>query len=309
MAKPSHADALFDDVEGVSEVDPLTCPELWQTNIDVQGEAKHGKTTLLCGDPDLLLLKLAGDGSPIARKRLALVLSVLHLDAFERILDKVLERMAKTGEYEGRRCIAIDNLKVLEDWMSQGETAKWNVLAQADADSSKPDEYKKVFVEHISEIPKFGAYDKIATRLRQLTQDINGVGAGWRTVTHYKMSPVYKDGKPTTEKEWKPDVFPSVAAAVAKNADLLLMCGVRTNAKGVKEYVVDFSSEASDRIGSRLPLGIEGRTILPNYDRSSTDVGMTAWVGAVVPEFDKAVARYLKEQRAFQEAHNRSQID
>lgn len=283
------------------DVDPLVVPPLEAFNMDFQGGPKEGKSTLLAGDPNCVIVKFP-DGLPLVRRCKASVVPVKDIRHARRVFDELAEYAAKHGAGGRWSCIGVDSIWVLWKWLaaeyvelynqSEAAKARWR-QRQAGKDGLSPDEDGDG-VRHVSDIPGSGPYFKIASQIEDLLMRFNPLGWGWRTITHYQFKVKYEDGKPSGQ-EWRSDVPDTTAAVIAKNADVLVVVRKSYNAdKHRSDYTAEFDTNDS---GARIPFGLDGAVKLPNYGRID-DPRATGW-DCVCAEYKRAAAEWRKDQAAF----------
>lgn len=278
-------------------VDPLGVPLLSELNIEVQGPKKVGKSSIVAGDWRCRFLKLP-EGSNLVRRAgkpgdpsWRNVWFCPTLEVLDRAIDETCEYAAKHGQNGDFNCIAIDSTKAWQGLIVNNLLRRHNERKAGD-EGFEP-------AETLADLKMYGSpYEAVYQYMERRLALINSVGWGWRMISHYDMAVLYRDGKPTQEKEWRSECYPKIANLISPLADILMRCDKFTRESGGCSYIIDFSTVESDRMGSRLPMGLTGAIDVPDWDDPRTPVDYRAW-SIVESQYTDGVRRWQAEQARY----------
>lgn len=275
-------------------------PSLYQMNIDLQGASKTGKSELACGNPNCTILRLM-DGAAIATRARVRKESVIRIRDVET-LRRVMSDLCDWGQRNKKpRQVVIDSMKSVVSLLLDEVVEKYN-LKQIDKYSDRLDKGSLQAKQAASayEIDEIKLWGNVASQVETMLRRLNLAGLSWITITHYGLK-LRTEGGPVFKGNmvWSPDVPPSVAQAVSRMADMLIVTekvadGYMLSYQDVKKY---------DSIGSRVPLS--GSTLVPDFYskemQSGTGSRLTSW-DFLCHDYDKAVKKLSSQIRLFNSA-------
>lgn len=316
MSNHAEIENLDDLLTKWPDVNPLSATvPLDRRWVNVQGPPKSGTSSLFSGCGSAIVCHCF-DGDYQAPSKRAYVHSCHSL---EEVLDfaQDIYRMGKKygdkfrlrgsdGVKRNRHMFVIDRTTKLCEWAGDVLIAEHNKRVQSNRDACQgeidEDDLDYRFVKDVTEIKTYGNYSKITkTILRPLNKFVN-IGWGVGTATHYrrKFVPPSK-AAPKGFYEWKPDIYPSVADALANMHDVKIVCEVESvkndeSGSTSKTFRAIFAQDVDDGAGSRVPL--HGQIELPDYWDRRTDMSITTW-DIINGKYVKAMEKAFRREHRF----------
>lgn len=272
---------------GYDEVEQVVLPELSRCAILVEGQSKSGKTALIGGNPDLIIMKCY-DGHAVIPRCRAKVVRCPNLETFLKLNTALMRAAEKAGDNSPYCQICFDPISVVVGWFAQAAVASHNKKKFEDSDGNVSEAFKHKLIETPGEIGGYGPWNDIAYKIEALFRRWGELGWGWIAPIHYQWKAASDFGG---GMDWKPNIPATTADRLSKIADVAV-----TTVKTGEEFGLVYTSEVTQNLGSRVP--IVGECDLPTYYEGESQ-GIASW-DYLKADYDKACRLFQKDQRAFE---------
>lgn len=269
-----------------------TVPPLENSGIILEGLGKSGKTSLVAGNPRLIILKCYDGMIAVPRLRA----KVINCQSLE-VLDRKVEMLLKIADAEGPDAaycqVAFDPISTVVRWHADRAVATFNKKKYCNEDGSIIPAFKGKLLSSANEIEGYGPWNAIADKIERMVISFGERGWGWIVPIHYQWK---AESGFTGGMSWKPNIPTTTADRLSKNADIIV-CTERDE----ETFVARYHSKATQNLGARVPL--VGYTELPNYFDDSTPPDVSSW-DYFRADYLEACAMFKKDQDRFEKMYH-----